>query len=151
MTFILNFWFKNVFICSDCKTTLTFKLLKERPVCMLQIDWRHNHPIKSLMALTFRDVAPSTASVIKGLFEQGYSAGMQVARVWPIPINNIHSLLVPHFSRIFFWKIKVLSTVKVQLRISNYVLFFTFLNCSLLWFQKVLICLTTHSRFDFMT
>ena len=60
---------------TECKTTLTFKLLKERPACLVSIDYQHNHPTHSLQALTFRDVSATTAETIRGLFDQGYVAG----------------------------------------------------------------------------
>ena len=61
---------------TGCPMTITFKLLKETPDCYIILIWNRNHPVLSLHALSFKDISPSTALEIKGLFDQGYSAGM---------------------------------------------------------------------------
>ena len=55
--------------------SMTVNLLKDNAGCQVHLNYHHNHPNKCLQALTFRDIAPSTAQQIKEMFEKGYSPG----------------------------------------------------------------------------
>ena len=43
---------------------------------VVEIEWTHNHPIKSLQAMTFHDINPATKLNIMGVFEKGYTPSL---------------------------------------------------------------------------
>ena len=58
---------------------MTIKVKKENSAsscrCSIDLEWNHNHPLKSLQVLTFREISPDTAEKIDNLFNQGLSPG----------------------------------------------------------------------------
>ena len=59
---------------TNCPFSMTVKLQKSG--CIVDLDWNHNHPVKSLQALSFKDISRNTQEKCKGYFQQGLSPGI---------------------------------------------------------------------------
>ena len=65
--------FKN----THCPFKLSARIEKRSTLypCKIKIEWTHNHPVKSLQALSFKDVSEEAKNIIYGYFENGMTPG----------------------------------------------------------------------------
>lgn len=57
--------------------SMVFKLRRmpnEFP-CRIDLEWNHNHPVRALQALSFKDIPSKICDQINGMFERGYTPG----------------------------------------------------------------------------
>ena len=67
--------FKN----TDCPFSLVLKFksnTNDGYNCLLEFEWIHNHPVKSLQSLSSKDIRKDVATEINDLFEKGYTPGL---------------------------------------------------------------------------
>ncbi|XP_066933770.1 uncharacterized protein [Clytia hemisphaerica] len=76
--------FKN----TDCPFSLCLKFKKHNDTtshdfnCNINLEWNHNHPTRSLQALSFKDIQKSTQADIAKLFDQGFTPGPAYREFW---------------------------------------------------------------------
>ena len=44
--------------------------------CVVSLQWNHNHPVKSLQALGFKDIPSAVSERIMAMFKRGYTPGL---------------------------------------------------------------------------
>ena len=66
---------------TECPFHMTIKITKENVdyPCEIEICWNHNHPVKSLHALSFKEISKESEKTCKELFSQGLSPGKSVS------------------------------------------------------------------------
>ena len=65
---------------NDCRFSLSFHLHRDTITnqypCYMEMKWNHNHPVKSLQALSFKDIPTHVKEKIMNMFECGYTPGL---------------------------------------------------------------------------
>ncbi|XP_066926380.1 uncharacterized protein [Clytia hemisphaerica] len=70
---------------TECPFTLALKFKSDETIhlnCDLEMEWNHNHPTKSLQALSYQDIHKTTRTNIFDLFDKGFTPGLAYREIW---------------------------------------------------------------------
>ena len=73
--------FKN----TDCPFTMVLEFIRNPESelnCVLEMEWIHNHPTKSLQALSFKDINPNVKTEMFTLFDKSFTPGLAYKEFW---------------------------------------------------------------------
>ena len=63
----------------DCPFFMSFKILKvpvNDKTCNILLQWNHNHPVKSLHVMSFKDIPAHVREEITGMYHRLYTPGL---------------------------------------------------------------------------